>query len=491
MLLCTTTTTSSSCTKRNLADEEIEDIVQAAVSNWCLDITSRHIIEEKQREVLRNRLRQVQTYGECVSSIKERIVDSYRNCPADPGENCGVRAALSIGEPATQFTLNTFHLAGTCSLLETVGVPRLQELLNSTLNPKSITCTVYFKHAYESLQEAFNAVVGEFEHITVAQLLAPGSACKVHSIKDELPWWMRTYDRLFPDDTASSEFPTPSIPDSCTYYASFEFDRTKMLRYRFTLERIAQRITSRIDNVVCKFSPMFGDPENPPTLLVFCSDVNKISIPAHFKHLPLKTVPQLFTKKILIPVVCKMNCCLVNGFHNMFFKQDSVTNEWMIEGNGTAFVKLMNHPLVDGSRIMSNHMWDIYENLGIEAARSFLIDEFTKLLDLYGIYINPSHLMLLADTMTFYGTINSVSRYGIRREQAGPLAKASFEESLENFMRAAIFGEVENINGVSASIITGTHNPCGTGIVQMELEYEKFKCQQQPAEEVNKKKSPF
>ena len=41
-----------------------------------------------------------------------------------PGEMVGAMAAQSIGEPATQMTLNTFHFAGVSSKNVTLGVPR-------------------------------------------------------------------------------------------------------------------------------------------------------------------------------------------------------------------------------------------------------------------------------------------------------------------------------------------------------------------------------
>ena len=45
-----------------------------------------------------------------------------------PGENVGTIAAQAIGEPSTQMTLNTFHLAGHGAANMTLGVPRLKEI---------------------------------------------------------------------------------------------------------------------------------------------------------------------------------------------------------------------------------------------------------------------------------------------------------------------------------------------------------------------------
>ncbi|KAG9529328.1 RNA polymerase II largest subunit, partial [Aureobasidium melanogenum] len=60
-----------------------------------------------------------------------------------PGEMVGVLAAQSIGEPATQMTLNTFHFAGVSSKNVTLGVPRLKEILNVATNIKTPSMTVY------------------------------------------------------------------------------------------------------------------------------------------------------------------------------------------------------------------------------------------------------------------------------------------------------------------------------------------------------------
>ncbi|KIW03140.1 uncharacterized protein PV09_05782 [Verruconis gallopava] len=53
----------------------------------------------------------------------------YLKTLADPGEAVGVVAGQSIGEPSTQMTLNTFHLAGHSSKNVTLGIPRLREIL--------------------------------------------------------------------------------------------------------------------------------------------------------------------------------------------------------------------------------------------------------------------------------------------------------------------------------------------------------------------------
>ena len=60
-----------------------------------------------------------------------------------PGEMVGALAAQSLGEPATQMTLNTFHYAGVSAKNVTLGVPRLQEILTMTRNPRTPGMSVY------------------------------------------------------------------------------------------------------------------------------------------------------------------------------------------------------------------------------------------------------------------------------------------------------------------------------------------------------------
>ena len=76
--------------------------------------------------------------------------------------------------------------------------------------------------------------------------------------------------------------------------------------------------------------------------------------------------------------------------------------------------------------------------------------------------------MLLADTMTSLGsTLISIDRNGIKRSDIGPLARCSFEESDKQLYQAAIFGEYDDVNGVSANIMLGQVASCGTGMVKI------------------------
>ena len=68
----------------------------------------------------------------------------YMQSTVDPGEAVGIIAAQSIGEPSTQMTLNTFHLAGHSTKNVTLGIPRLREIVMTASTAISTpTMTLY------------------------------------------------------------------------------------------------------------------------------------------------------------------------------------------------------------------------------------------------------------------------------------------------------------------------------------------------------------
>ena len=147
------------------------------------------------------------------------------------------------------------------------------------------------------------------------------------------------------------------------------------------------------------------------------------------------------------------------------------TGEWVIQTTNGTLLDIFDKNSVDVKRTISNDMWDIYNTLGIEAVRIFIINEFFDLISDNGDTVDPRHIKLLVDQMTFDGSIKAASRNGIGRE-VGPLAKASFEEPLDNFIKAAAMSEVDNITGVSAAVMVGALGKFGSGLTKVMLDVD-------------------
>lgn len=99
--------------------------------------------------------------------IESRFLQSL----AHPGEMVGAIAAQSIGEPATQMTLNTFHHAGVSAKNVTLGVPRLKEIINIAKQTKTPSLTIYlkdrFSHDSEEAKGEFYDLTSNYERRTM------------------------------------------------------------------------------------------------------------------------------------------------------------------------------------------------------------------------------------------------------------------------------------------------------------------------------------
>ena len=119
-------------------------------------------------------------------------------------------------------------------------------------------------------------------------------------------------------------------------------------------------------------------------------------------------------------------------------------------------------------------IYEVYDTLGLEAARQVLAKEIFDVFDFAGSYVNSRHINLLVDIITNRGFLMSIDRHGINKSDRGPLAKCSFEETPDIIARAAIFGELDKIQSVSANIMLGQEVPIGTGATELVFDEEKY-----------------
>ncbi|KAI5756409.1 hypothetical protein M8J77_024881 [Diaphorina citri] len=116
------------------------------------------------------------TKGRTDASHVDKFYDMifYKNLLslANPGENVGVLAAQSIGEPSTQMTLNTFHFAGRGDMNVTLGIPRLREILMmATKAIKTPSMEIPFLPDLPKLEKKANRLAKSMTRITMADVL--------------------------------------------------------------------------------------------------------------------------------------------------------------------------------------------------------------------------------------------------------------------------------------------------------------------------------
>ena len=70
---------------------------------------------------------------------------------------------------------------------------------------------------------------------------------------------------------------------------------------------------------------------------------------------------------------------------------------------------------------------------GIEAANRTIVSEIVNVFMAYGIRVNPRHLSLVANYMTFDGTYKPFNRIGIDNNPS-PLQQMTFETAIGTFL---------------------------------------------------------
>jgi intein/homing endonuclease len=354
---------------------------------------------------------------------------------------------------------DTFHAAGASNKTMTSGVPRFRELIDATKKPKNVNNTIYFKQGNSSIQEIRQTVGHSIVGLTLKDI---SKDITVNLDKEDEPWY-DAHKILFGDEFANHN-----------HCVTFKLDMKKLFEYRLTLQQIVEYIENEYDDLYCVFSP-----PNEGQIDVF-TDTSAIVLPEdRLLFVDQDNAEMIYMEECVQAHLEKMYICGIPGITEVFYATNE--GEWFVETNGfdsnniskqySSFKKLLGHPNVDYTRTISNNVWEIYEVLDIEATRQFLIEEFTNIM---GSGVNVCHTSLLVDRMTYAGTISSITRYTLKADESGPMCKASFEETMDNFLNAGAQGQVESTKGVSSSIICGKRAGIGTGMITVSVDISKL-----------------
>lgn len=410
--------------KRLLTANEITDILSDLPVPKTLIPSVRQAVKDAATQFFRKQLAKVMVYPARLPAIKKCVHRKYEMSFTPPGETVGILASQSM-ESFTQMTLNMFHSAGLSEKNVTLGLPRFEEFLNATAKPKVIGFRFMPKvpiPTVERLRETLHLPEVLLGSLTTRVVLSD-------SYTEEK--WYSMYELLH-----SSEY------RKCQWRARFFLDTPKTFRSNIDLSQIAFEIEQQFDLVYAIPSPM-GPSDTPNEGLfldVFIDSTNIDNV-------------QVYAQEIVVPTLKGIKISGIPRVEAVYPKEAKGT--WYYEGNGGSLIDLLSHPMADSKTTINDHMWDIYDCLGVEAARTFLIEEIIRVMSFDGTFVNPKHVYLLVDRMVVDGTISSVNRYGMERQHFKPLAKAAFEETVDNLLRSGIHGETDDLKGVSAAIITG------------------------------------
>ncbi|KAH8728409.1 hypothetical protein GQ44DRAFT_702263 [Phaeosphaeriaceae sp. PMI808] len=401
--------------------------------------------------------------------ILGELQDRFLKAAVAPGEMVGVLAAQSIGEPATQMTLNTFHFAGVSSKNVTLGVPRLKEILNIAANIKTPSMLVRQSKQGSGQQEA-KVLRSRIELTTLRSLTQSVELYYDPDIQSTLV--------EADQDMVESYFILPEedevIESQSKWLLRVILDRKKLLDKNISISEVAGRIK---DEFKPNLAVIFSD-ENADEQIMrvrFIWDGNLKQDDEDEDERDEKWMRKL-EKHLLDDVILRG----VRGVERAFIREDNIVvenpdrslilsksdprcKEWVLDTTGTALADVLAIDGVDSYKTYSNSFIEILGVLGIEAARAGLLHELGMVLSFDGSYVNHRHMALLVDIMTQRGMLMAITRHGINRNDTGALMRCSFEETVEILLEAAGFGELDDCRGVSENIMLGQLAPMGTG----------------------------
>ena len=366
---------------------------------------------------LRETLIRKRANKEVVREAIRQAVLNYRTAMIDPNTAIGVITAQSIGEPGTQMTLRTFHYAGVKEKNVTIGLPRIIEIVDAKQKPSTPRMTIYLDEKHRYSQEAAEKIANRIKSTKLRDIV---KSAKIDLIT------RRVVFELDPEALEKSGL-TPK-------------DVKKIFSRRYSTE---------LNGYILAVKPSLKSKEGE------IQDLNVIITKLR------RAVERFLDKHIAgIPGILRVTV-------DKIVNEETGEEEWVLITSGSNLKEVLKFEGVDPVRTVTNDIFEIYEVLGIEAARNAIINEIKAVLDEQGLDVDIRHVMLVADMMTRDGVIKQMGRYGVVASKESVLAKAAFETTVPVLVKAAARGDVDYLRGPTENIIVGSRVPIGTGSVNI------------------------
>ncbi|OJJ44422.1 hypothetical protein ASPZODRAFT_18612 [Penicilliopsis zonata CBS 506.65] len=351
----------------------------------------------------------------------------YKKAQVEPGHAVGAVGAQSIGEPGTQMTLKTFHFAGVAGMSITQGVPRIKEIINASkeISTPVISCDLVTKDS------------------TVAARIVKGRIEKTY-LRDIIHYVREVW-------TGKQAYLTVKINWRTIRDLALELNIGRIVAAIKTHKRFKAK--DLVVDHTRSHIHIYMDLDPNSKKLLTKTEVAATSIDPflRLKHL-----------KRMLPDIQVLGHPQAN---RAIIRTDetSTTNTLLVEGYGLK--ECMNTLGVNGQHTHTNNVMEMREVLGIEAARVTIVQEISEVMKDMG--IDPRHMQLLADVMTYKGEVLGITRFGLAKMRDSVLQLASFEKTADHLFDAGGAGRVDLIEGVSECIIMGKTVSLGTGAMEV------------------------
>ncbi len=385
-------------------------VTKKQIERKLVQLRKRGLLPPRIIEDLRDRLVERRLTTAQLNRIIKEVEIAYDYSLVEPGEAVGAVAAQSIGEPGTQMTLKTFHFAGVAEFNVTLGLPRLIEIVDARRNPSTPTMNVFLEEEHRTDEKFAREVAQGIEQTHVERI--------AQSVEIDL---------------AEGGIVVILDPDL-------------MENKGATAELVAERLGNA--------RPTLGEVTHDGNRIIVTPELKEGEEAVHMAKLQ-KTFDKV--RKALIKGQ--------DGIKRVLIKKEG--KELVLYTEGTNLKGVLRTQGVDTTRTTSNHIHEIAETLGVEAARQIIIDEAKSVLDEQGLDVDIRHIMLVADLMTTTGEIRQIGRHGISGQQSSVLARAAFEVTVRHLIQASIIGEEDQLRGITENVILGQSIPLGTGSLDL------------------------
>ena len=365
---------------------------------------------------------------------------------------------------------DTFHLSGSggASLVITQGVPRLNEIIKLSSMMKSKNMNIYLNPEISKDKEKVIYIKNKFQYKKLVDLVSKTDIiyenAKNMQISEDIEF-LNMYSEIqelfgMEDCGDIEEFP---------WVLRITFDKESLLNSNIRMSEIQETIIGKSksdEDIRCPFSD-----DNSSDLVLRINIRNDAG--ENFISFMNDYEKQLLDLRLRgIEGIDKIE----PQEHNyLSYNEDGTCfqdKEWILQTEGSNLLEIMSQDGVDTSRTTTNDILEIFDVFGIEAARQKIYEELSIVFEGKP---NPRHIELIADVMTYRGKMMQIDRHGINRNvETGPIAKASFEETINIFVKSAVFAEHDKMKGVSANILAGQLCNCGINNFQVLVDEEKI-----------------
>ena len=357
---------------------------------------------------LAHRIGEMKLSKKAKKEILTRMMERFNSHLVDPNESAGIVSAQSIGEPGTQMTMRTFHYAGVAEINVTLGLPRLIEIVDARRSPSTPMMEIHLKASVMNELDNARRVASDIEATNL-------------------------------EDVSGIE------TDMVNMQVIIRPDVDRLASDHLTMKELEKTVKKMRGTGIVEYEK---DVKTGEEILV------------------VKTGESSFKKlQKLRENLAALRIKGIKGITRAIIRKQY--HEYVIYTEGSNFKEVLDMEMIDPTKTTTNNIQEIYEVLGVEAARNSIIKEASSTLGEQGLTVDLRHIMLVSDIMTNDGDVKAIGRHGISGRKSSVLARAAFEITSTHLMRAAIIGEEDYLDGVAENVIVGQPVTLGTGAVTL------------------------